>query len=122
LSCGHEHWTGLHENSETQRDGERVARARRHGRGDRRRLRQRPARAAHLPERCADRGQDKRLPRAHAADRCARGPHDGRRASDAPGDLLSLDAYGNLQVAPGRVIRVVYDGLPGNPAVQVRFK
>jgi 2-keto-4-pentenoate hydratase len=39
-----------------------------------------------------------------------------------PGDLLSLGAFGNLAVAPGQSIRVVYDGLPGNPAVQVRFK
>jgi 2-keto-4-pentenoate hydratase len=39
-----------------------------------------------------------------------------------PGDLLSLGAFGNLPVAAGGSIRVVYDGLPGNPAVQVRFK
>jgi 2-keto-4-pentenoate hydratase len=39
-----------------------------------------------------------------------------------PGDLLSLGAFGNLQVAPGQSIRVVYDGLPGNPVVQVRFR
>jgi 2-keto-4-pentenoate hydratase len=39
-----------------------------------------------------------------------------------PGDLLSLGAFGNLQVAPGQTIRVVYDGLPGNPSVLVRFR
>jgi 2-keto-4-pentenoate hydratase len=39
-----------------------------------------------------------------------------------PGDLLSLGAFGNLQVAPGQTIRVVYDGLPGNPTVQVRLR
>jgi 2-keto-4-pentenoate hydratase len=39
-----------------------------------------------------------------------------------PGDLLSLGAFGNLQVQAGQTIRVVYDGLPGNPAVQVRFR
>jgi 2-keto-4-pentenoate hydratase len=39
-----------------------------------------------------------------------------------PGDLLSLGAFGNLQVAAGQSIRVVYDGLPGNPVVQVRFR
>jgi 2-keto-4-pentenoate hydratase len=39
-----------------------------------------------------------------------------------PGDLLSLGAYGNLPVAPGQAIRVTYDGLPGNPTVQVRFR
>ncbi len=39
-----------------------------------------------------------------------------------PGDLLSLGAFGNLPVAPGQSIRVVYDGLPGHPVVQVRFR
>lgn len=38
-----------------------------------------------------------------------------------PGDLLSLGAFGNLQPRPGRALRVVYEGLPGNPSVQVRF-
>jgi 2-keto-4-pentenoate hydratase len=38
-----------------------------------------------------------------------------------PGDLLSLGAFGNLQPQPGRALRVVYEGLPGNPSVQVRF-
>jgi 2-keto-4-pentenoate hydratase len=39
-----------------------------------------------------------------------------------PGDLLSLGAFGSLQAQAGQSIRVVYDGLPGNPAVQVRFR
>jgi 2-keto-4-pentenoate hydratase len=39
-----------------------------------------------------------------------------------PGDLLSLGGYATAQVRAGQSIRVVYDGLPGNPAVQVRFK
>jgi 2-keto-4-pentenoate hydratase len=39
-----------------------------------------------------------------------------------PGDLLSLGAFGNLQATAGQSIRVVYDGLPGNPVVQVRFR
>jgi 2-keto-4-pentenoate hydratase len=39
-----------------------------------------------------------------------------------PGDLLSLGGYSTVQVRPGQSVRVVYDGLPGNPAVQVRFR
>jgi 2-keto-4-pentenoate hydratase len=39
-----------------------------------------------------------------------------------PGDLLSLGAFGSLQPQPGKSLRVVYEGLPGNPTVQVRFK
>jgi 2-keto-4-pentenoate hydratase len=39
-----------------------------------------------------------------------------------PGDLLSLGAFGNLQARPGLALRVVYEGLPGNPSVQVRFR
>jgi 2-keto-4-pentenoate hydratase len=39
-----------------------------------------------------------------------------------PGDLLSLGAFGNLQAQPGKTLRVVYEGLPGNPSVQVRFR
>ena len=39
-----------------------------------------------------------------------------------PGDLLSLGAFGNLQPQPGQTLRVTYEGLPGNPSVQVRFK
>jgi 2-keto-4-pentenoate hydratase len=39
-----------------------------------------------------------------------------------PGDLLSLGAFGSLQAQAGQSIRVVYDGLPGNPVVQVRFR
>jgi 2-keto-4-pentenoate hydratase len=39
-----------------------------------------------------------------------------------PGDLLSLGAFGSLPATAGQAIRVSYDGLPGNPSVQVRFK
>lgn len=39
-----------------------------------------------------------------------------------PGDLLSLGAFGALNPQAGQHIRVVYEGLPGNPAVQVRFR
>jgi 2-keto-4-pentenoate hydratase len=39
-----------------------------------------------------------------------------------PGDLVSLGAYGNLPALAGQSLRVSYDGLPGNPSVQVRFK
>ena len=39
-----------------------------------------------------------------------------------PGDLLSLGAFGNLPAQPGSGVRVVYDGLPGNPSVGVRFR
>lgn len=39
------------------------------------------------------------------------------------GDLLSLGSFSPpLPVAPGGAIRVVYDGLPGQPAVRVSFK
>lgn len=39
-----------------------------------------------------------------------------------PGDLLSLGAFGNLPARPGDGVRVIYQGLPGNPAVAVRFR
>lgn len=39
-----------------------------------------------------------------------------------PGDLLSLGAFGNLPAVAGQSLRVSYDGLPGNPSVQVQFK
>ncbi|MBL8325479.1 MAG: fumarylacetoacetate hydrolase [Rubrivivax sp.] len=39
-----------------------------------------------------------------------------------PGDLLSLGAFGSGPVAAGGSVRVSYEGLPGNPAVSVRFK
>lgn len=39
-----------------------------------------------------------------------------------PGDLLSLGAYGNLPATAGQSIRVTYEGLPGNPSVQVRLR
>lgn len=39
-----------------------------------------------------------------------------------PGDLLSLGAFGGLPVQSGTGITVTYEGLPGNPAVSVRFK
>jgi 2-keto-4-pentenoate hydratase len=39
-----------------------------------------------------------------------------------PGDLISLGAFGNLPATAGQAIRVSYDGLPGNPSVQVRFR
>lgn len=39
-----------------------------------------------------------------------------------PGDLISLGAFGNLPAVAGQALRVSYDGLPGNPSVQVRFK
>jgi 2-keto-4-pentenoate hydratase len=39
-----------------------------------------------------------------------------------PGDLLSLGAFGSGMPAPGRVVRVTYSGLAGNPVLTVRFK
>lgn len=40
-----------------------------------------------------------------------------------PGDLLSLGAFGAVNtLQPDQTLRVVYEGLPGNPAVQVRFR
>lgn len=40
-----------------------------------------------------------------------------------PGDLLSLGSFSKgLPTQPGAGARVVYEGLPGNPAVSVRFR
>jgi 2-keto-4-pentenoate hydratase len=39
-----------------------------------------------------------------------------------PGDLLSLGAFGAVNPQPGQTLRVVYEGLPGNPVVQARFR
>jgi 2-keto-4-pentenoate hydratase len=40
-----------------------------------------------------------------------------------PGDLLSLGSYSPaLPVTAGSTLRVSYEGLPGNPSVQVKFK
>lgn len=40
-----------------------------------------------------------------------------------PGDLLSLGSFSKgLPTQPGASARVVYEGLPGNPAVSVRFR
>jgi len=39
-----------------------------------------------------------------------------------PGDLLSLGAFGNLPAQAGNGVRVVYEGLPGNPSVAVNFR
>lgn len=40
-----------------------------------------------------------------------------------PGDLLSLGSFSKgLPTQPGASARVVYEGLPGNPAVGVRFR
>ncbi len=39
-----------------------------------------------------------------------------------PGDLLSLGAFGQAPAVAGRTVTVRYDGLPGNPSVQVRFR
>jgi len=39
-----------------------------------------------------------------------------------PGDLISLGAYGNLPAVAGQSVRVNYEGLPGNPTLQVRFR
>jgi 2-keto-4-pentenoate hydratase len=39
-----------------------------------------------------------------------------------PGDLLSLGAFGNIASAPGRNVRVTYEGLPGNPSVSVNLR
>jgi 2-keto-4-pentenoate hydratase len=39
------------------------------------------------------------------------------------GDLLSLGSFSRLlPPKPGTGAKVVYDGLPGNPTVSVRFK
>ncbi len=40
-----------------------------------------------------------------------------------PGDLLSLGSFSlPMQPQPGQTVRVIYDGLPGNPSVSVRFR
>ena len=40
-----------------------------------------------------------------------------------PGDLLSLGSFSRLlPPQPGRTVRAVYEGLPGNPSVSVRFR
>lgn len=39
-----------------------------------------------------------------------------------PGDLLSLGAFGAGPATAGTSVRVTYEGLPGNPSVNVRFK
>jgi len=40
-----------------------------------------------------------------------------------PGDLLSLGSFtAPLTPRPGLAVTVRYEGLPGNPAVSVRFK
>jgi len=40
-----------------------------------------------------------------------------------PGDLLSLGSFSPpLPVTAGSTLRVTYEGLPGNPSVQVKFK
>jgi 2-keto-4-pentenoate hydratase len=40
-----------------------------------------------------------------------------------PGDLLSLGSFSKgLPTQPGASARVVYEGLPGNPSVSVRFR
>lgn len=39
-----------------------------------------------------------------------------------PGDLLSLGAFSTSPVAAGQMLRVTYDGLPGQPAVEVKFR
>lgn len=40
-----------------------------------------------------------------------------------PGDLLSLGSFTPLTPPqPGQTVRVVYEGLPGNPSVSVRFR
>jgi 2-keto-4-pentenoate hydratase len=40
-----------------------------------------------------------------------------------PGDMLSLGSFSPLSPPqPGQTIRVVYEGLPGNPAVSVKFR
>lgn len=39
-----------------------------------------------------------------------------------PGDLLSLGSFSASPVAAGQVVRVTYDGLPGQPAVDVKFR
>jgi 2-keto-4-pentenoate hydratase len=40
-----------------------------------------------------------------------------------PGDMLSLGSFTQpLQPRPGLAVKVSYEGLPGNPAVSVRFK
>lgn len=41
----------------------------------------------------------------------------------APGDLLSLGSFSRLlPPQPGTTVRAVYEGLPGNPSVSVRFR
>ena len=40
-----------------------------------------------------------------------------------PGDLLSLGSFTPLTPPqPGQAIRVIYQGLPGDPSVSVRFR
>jgi 2-keto-4-pentenoate hydratase len=40
-----------------------------------------------------------------------------------PGDLLSLGSFSRLlPPRPGETVRAVYEGLPGNPSVSVRFR
>ena len=40
-----------------------------------------------------------------------------------PGDLLALGSFSRLMPPqPGTAARVVYEGLPGNPSVSVRFR
>ncbi len=38
-----------------------------------------------------------------------------------PGDLLSLGAFSSGPIQPGSSVKVTYQGLPGNPSVEVRF-
>jgi 2-keto-4-pentenoate hydratase len=38
-----------------------------------------------------------------------------------PGDLLSLGAFSAGPIRPGSVVKVTYQGLPGNPSVEARF-
>jgi 2-keto-4-pentenoate hydratase len=37
------------------------------------------------------------------------------------GDLLSLGAFSSSPIQPGSSVKVTYEGLPGNPSVEVRF-
>jgi 2-keto-4-pentenoate hydratase len=40
-----------------------------------------------------------------------------------PGDLLSLGSFSlPMPAQPGQTVRVIYEGLPGNPTVSVRFR
>jgi 2-keto-4-pentenoate hydratase len=40
-----------------------------------------------------------------------------------PGDLLSLGSFSRpLSPQAGQTVRVIYEGLPGNPSVSVRFR